>query len=65
MGYERLPYDAMMGDATLFQRADMVEAGWSSLNLDAGQLPRFDLVLLGMGAEGQLPAQMLHPNREK
>jgi glucose-6-phosphate 1-dehydrogenase len=28
-GYERLLYDAMMGDATLFQRADMVEAGWS------------------------------------
>jgi len=28
-GYERLLYDAMIGDATLFQRADMVEAGWS------------------------------------
>ncbi len=28
-GYERLLYDAMLGDATLFQRADMVEAGWS------------------------------------
>lgn len=28
-GYERLLYDAMTGDATLFQRADMVEAGWS------------------------------------
>jgi len=27
-GYERLIYDAMCGDATLFQRADMVEAGW-------------------------------------
>src|SRR5215831_12256889 len=27
-GYERLLYDCMMGDATLFQRADMVEAGW-------------------------------------
>ena len=27
-GYERLLYDAMCGDATLFQRADMVEAGW-------------------------------------
>jgi glucose-6-phosphate 1-dehydrogenase len=27
-GYERLLYDAMIGDATLFQRADMVEAGW-------------------------------------
>ena len=27
-GYETLLYDAMVGDATLFQRADMVEAGW-------------------------------------
>ena len=27
-GYERLLYDAMLGDATLFQRADMVETGW-------------------------------------
>ncbi len=27
-GYERLLYDAMQGDATLFQRADMVEASW-------------------------------------
>ena len=28
-GYERLLYDCMIGDATLFQRADMIEAGWS------------------------------------
>ena len=28
-GYERLLYDAILGDATLFQRADMVEAGWN------------------------------------
>jgi glucose-6-phosphate 1-dehydrogenase len=28
-GYERLLHDAMMGDATLFQRADQVEAAWS------------------------------------
>jgi glucose-6-phosphate 1-dehydrogenase len=28
-GYERLLRDCMTGDATLFQRADMVEAGWS------------------------------------
>ena len=27
-GYERLLYDCMIGDQTLFQRADMVEAGW-------------------------------------
>ncbi len=28
-GYERLLYDCMIGDATLFQRSDMVETAWS------------------------------------
>ncbi len=28
-GYETLIYDVMIGDATLFQRADNIEAGWS------------------------------------
>jgi glucose-6-phosphate 1-dehydrogenase len=28
-GYETLLYDCMIGDSTLFQRADMVEAGWN------------------------------------
>ena len=28
IGYERLLFDCMIGDATLFQRADMVEASW-------------------------------------
>lgn len=28
-GYERLLYDCMLGDATLFQRNDMIETGWS------------------------------------
>jgi glucose-6-phosphate 1-dehydrogenase len=27
-GYETLIYDALMGDATLFQRADTIELGW-------------------------------------
>jgi glucose-6-phosphate 1-dehydrogenase len=27
-GYERLLYDAMVGDATLYHRADMVDAAW-------------------------------------
>jgi glucose-6-phosphate 1-dehydrogenase len=31
-GYERLLHDCMIGDQTLFQRADMVEAGWSIVN---------------------------------
>ena len=36
-GYETLVYDCMIGDATLFQRADSVEAGWSVVQ------PMFDL----------------------
>ena len=32
-GYERLLYDCMCGDATLFQRADMVVTGWSVVTL--------------------------------
>jgi glucose-6-phosphate 1-dehydrogenase len=37
VGYETLIYDCMIGDATLFQRADMVEAGWRNVQpvLDA------------------------------
>ena len=36
-GYETLLYDCMMGDATLFQRADNIEAGWQAVQpiLDA------------------------------
>jgi glucose-6-phosphate 1-dehydrogenase len=30
-GYETLIYDCMVGDATLFQRADSVEAGWRAV----------------------------------
>jgi glucose-6-phosphate 1-dehydrogenase len=43
-GYERLLHDCMIGDATLFQRADMVEAGWqvvtSVLDVWQAQPPR-------------------------
>jgi glucose-6-phosphate 1-dehydrogenase len=36
-GYETLIYDCMIGDATLFQRADNIEAGWQTVQpiLDA------------------------------
>ncbi|WP_376098750.1 glucose-6-phosphate dehydrogenase [Roseomonas sp. CCTCC AB2023176] len=36
-GYETLLYDALSGDASLFQRADNVEAGWAAIQpvLDA------------------------------
>ena len=31
VGYETLLYDCMMGDATLFQRADAIEASWRAV----------------------------------
>lgn len=36
-GYETLLYDMLMGDPTLFQRADQIEAGWAAVQpfLDA------------------------------
>ncbi len=48
-GYERLLYDCMIGDATLFQRADMVEAGWRVIQpvldawaaIPAGNFPNY------------------------
>ncbi|MDE2143575.1 MAG: glucose-6-phosphate dehydrogenase, partial [Elusimicrobia bacterium] len=40
-GYERLLYEAMLGDQTLFQRADMVETAWGVVQplLDAWKAP--------------------------
>lgn len=48
-GYERLLYDCMTGDATLFQRADMVEESWKTVtpildfwaNGAAGEIPKY------------------------
>jgi glucose-6-phosphate 1-dehydrogenase len=44
-GYETLIYDCMIGDATLFQRADNIEAGWAVVqpiqDLWADNLPSF------------------------
>ena len=54
-GYERLFYDCMMGDATLFQRADMVEAGWKVIQpvLDVWKaLPGRDFPNYGAGSWG-------------
>jgi glucose-6-phosphate 1-dehydrogenase len=31
-GYETLLYDMLMGDQTLFQRADMIESGWAAVD---------------------------------
>ena len=43
-GYERLLHDVLMGNSTLFQSADFVEAGWRMVQpmLDAWQTPPRD-----------------------
>ncbi len=56
-GYETLIYDVMMGDATLFQRADNIETGWEVVQpvLDywASHNPKFP----NYAAGSQGPAQ--------
>ncbi|CAG4898978.1 glucose-6-phosphate dehydrogenase [Paraburkholderia gardini] len=43
VGYETLLYDCMLGDATLFQRADSIETSWAAvedvLHPESGPLP--------------------------
>jgi glucose-6-phosphate 1-dehydrogenase len=60
-GYERLLYDAMLGDATLFQRADMVELGWGIVApLQEAWAKQADgLLTYPAGAEGPAAADEL------
>ncbi len=61
-GYERLLYDCMTGDATLFQRADMVEASWKIVSpiLDVWQaIPARDFPNYEAGTWGPPEADQL------
>lgn len=61
-GYETLIYDCMMGDPTLFQRADFIEAGWHVLQpmLDAwAESSGGDLALYEAGSCGPSEADAL------
>jgi glucose-6-phosphate 1-dehydrogenase len=61
-GYETLLYDCMIGDATLFQRADNIEAGWAAVQpmLDAwASHPPKDFPNYAAGSEGPAAAQEL------
>jgi glucose-6-phosphate 1-dehydrogenase len=67
-GYERLLYDAMIGDATLFQRADAVELAWSVVQpiLDAwaahapADFPNYPAGTWGPSAAAELIARDGH-----
>ena len=64
-GYERLLHDCMVGDATLFQRADMVEAGWKVIQpvldiwkaLPARQFPNYAAGTWGPAESDELLAR--------
>jgi glucose-6-phosphate 1-dehydrogenase len=61
VGYETLIYDVMIGDQTLFMRADMVEHGWRIVQpvLDAWEAPQSDLPNYASGSEGPAAADAL------
>jgi glucose-6-phosphate 1-dehydrogenase len=61
-GYETLVYDCMIGDATLFKRADSIEAGWRVVQpvLDAWAEDRTaDLPIYPAGSSGPMEANAL------
>jgi glucose-6-phosphate 1-dehydrogenase len=61
-GYETLLYDCMIGDATLFQRADNIEAGWAAVQpmLDAwAHNAPSDFPNYAAGTDGPLAADEL------
>ena len=60
-GYETLLYDAMIGDRTLFQRADQVEAGWAAVQpiLDAAAAGQVAVQPYAAGSSGPAAADTL------
>jgi glucose-6-phosphate 1-dehydrogenase len=60
-GYETLIYDCMMGDATLFRRADDIEAGWRVVDrlLDAWKADSAAPAIYRAGTAGPEEAEAL------
>jgi glucose-6-phosphate 1-dehydrogenase len=61
VGYETLLYDVMIGDPTLFMRADMVEQGWRIVQpvLDAWATAKSEIPTYRSGSEGPAAASDL------
>jgi glucose-6-phosphate 1-dehydrogenase len=55
VGYETLLYDCMLGDATLFQRADSIETAWAAV--DRVLHPDSPLPVRGYAAGSAGPAE--------
>ncbi|WP_137387673.1 glucose-6-phosphate dehydrogenase [Rhodoligotrophos defluvii] len=60
-GYETLIYDCLTGDATLFQRADNIEAGWTEVQplLDGWSANDAPLEFYDAGSDGPAAADAL------
>jgi glucose-6-phosphate 1-dehydrogenase len=61
-GYETLIYDCMVGDATLFQRADNIEAGWQAVQPILDYWPEHapnDFANYAAGSDGPAAADAL------
>jgi glucose-6-phosphate 1-dehydrogenase len=61
VGYETLLYDVMIGDQTLFMRADIVEQGWRIVQpvLDAWAKSRAEVPIYPAGSSGPIEAAEL------
>jgi glucose-6-phosphate 1-dehydrogenase len=61
VGYETLLYDCMMGDATLFQRADAIEASWAAVQplLDAWARGEGKIENYAAGSQGPAAADAM------
>jgi glucose-6-phosphate 1-dehydrogenase len=61
VGYETLIYDVMIGDQTLFMRADMVEQAWRVVQpvLDAWAAEKTDIAVYPSGSDGPQAADAL------
>ncbi|MGB9165660.1 MAG: glucose-6-phosphate dehydrogenase, partial [Rhodomicrobium sp.] len=61
VGYETLIYDVMMGDQTLYMRADMVDEAWRVVQpvIDAWAADNADVNTYVSGSEGPLEADGL------
>jgi glucose-6-phosphate 1-dehydrogenase len=67
-GYETLIYDCMTGDATLFQRADNIEAGWQVVQpvLDAwakDSAPQLPIYPAGSSGPSEADALLMRDGR--
>jgi glucose-6-phosphate 1-dehydrogenase len=62
-GYETLIYDVMIGDATLFQRADNIESGWRVvqpvIESWANEPPKHPFPNYAAGSQGPVEADEL------